>query len=489
MKRFLSMALSCLLFAALTSPALANEYGLRGGIYDIVTSSDRYEGYSCPGSGADSGNRRVQERYVNQAILENRYHRLLIAAWRDGQVWKTDAVSTTAVYQPGDPRGEYPNHPVVRHDGNGFSLSYGENEQYYFVWKDGQYVLHTVKYDITSDYGDSYLTSDDGFQFWQSGMANTFVPIGDAIWLTDGITLEEFNITQTPRSLSELRRLNAVRTLLDESEGTELAITAVSGEKKGQKLAVYSAPEKSSYRSSSGKAAMSTGGAYGVLGVEDGWTLISYEVSPRTSRIGYVQATLAEGAELVWKNVALVTAVDTFLTDDPLVSQYAQTYIPAGTEVTGLSRLGEYYAHVAWEQDGQPIRGFVPLKDLQPKYDRVLSAGDDLLYADIRWDVMDALIGKWDERGSSDRSRMIFYSGGAYRNHMPGDGSRYREEGNFRVYDGENGDYELYICTEDNVEYCYTLTLNQDGSITVISEDGSVIRTLHRDEYSSIGNG
>ena len=134
MKKILLTTLCCLLLCALAAPALANEYGLKGGIYDIVTTSDRYDGYTCPNSDADDGNRWLNGRHVNHAILENRYHRVLIAAWRDGSVWKAETASTTALYQPGDERGEYPNIPSLSHWDNGFTLRYGEQELYRFVY-------------------------------------------------------------------------------------------------------------------------------------------------------------------------------------------------------------------------------------------------------------------------------------------------------------------------------------------------------------------
>ena len=484
MKKFLSAALICLLFCTLT--ASANEYGLRGGVMNIVEGADAYDGYSVAGK-ADNGNQWVGDRYVNQAILKNRYHAVLISVWRDGKVWRVDADNTTAVYQPGQGWDEYPNIPKLAHDDTGFTLTYGDQEQYHFVLQEEGYVLDRVIYGMDEYFSDSYQMTPNGFEFWQSGMADAFTPIGDAIWHTDGINLGEFNITQMPRSLGELRRLNAVRALFDEAEACHTPVLGRSGDKKAQKLPVYSAPDKSSYRSSSGKAAMSTGGAHQIWGIENGWTMISYEVSLRTLRIGYVQAELTDSPALTWADIHLTAAVDTFLTDDPFCSQYAQAQIPAGTLLTGLSRCDEYYAYVAWEQNGQPIRGFVPLKDLQPKYDTAFSAGQDALYADVRWDVMDALIGKWSAPDSLDRARMVFYADGVYRNHMPGDGASYREEGNFRVYDDGRGDYILLIRTEDNAEACYALTLNLDGTISLTDEEGTGVYV--REEYSSIGNG
>lgn len=497
MKKFLLAVLICLLFCTLT--ASANEYGLRGGVLNIVEGVDAYDGYSAS-SNADNGNKEIGGCLTNQAILKNRYHALLISVWKDGKTWRTDASSTTAVYQPGTGWDKYPNVPTLRHTQDGFTLTYGDTEQYDFTWVErGYYLLTYVRYGREDGNYNSYFTSEDGFQFWQSGELDGESAIGDAIWETDGINLGEFNITQMPRSLAELRRLNTVRACFDEADVYHTPILNRSGEKKGQKLAVYSAPDKSSYRSSSGKASMSTGGAYQVWGVENGWTMISYEVSMRTWRTGYVQAELDDFA-LTWANIPLTAAVDTFLTDDPFCSQYAQAQIPAGTALTGLTRVDEFYAYVAWEQNGQPIRGFVPLKDLQPMYDRAFSATDDLLYAEVCWDVMDAIIGKWCDADGIDRTRLVLYSGGSYRRHMPGDGASYREEGNFRVYRGADGAYVLVLRAEDNTETRYTLTrdfwLNlTNGQQTAPNPDGTVTVqslpdvTLYRDEFSSIGNG
>ena len=78
MKKILLMTLACLLFVCSAS---ANSWGLRGGIINIVENSDRYEEYTAT---ADSGNKIVMDRHVNQAIMESRYHAQLIAAWRNG---------------------------------------------------------------------------------------------------------------------------------------------------------------------------------------------------------------------------------------------------------------------------------------------------------------------------------------------------------------------------------------------------------------------
>ena len=495
MKKILLMTMSCLLILSLSTSALANGWGLRGGIYDIVSDDDRYDGYTAV---ADDGNKAQEGGHVNHAVLQNRYHAVLIAAVRNGKVWEAENISTTAVYQPGQIPEGFPSTPTLEHRDSGFVLSYGDEEVYTFYRdEDGQYYLHRADFRQNEWYTNCMVAQPEGMLFWQSGPGEIFVPVGDAMWDMASISLEEFNIAQTPRSMAEVRNLNQVSTVLAPPHLETLApIATLSGTKNGRTLPVYSAPDAASFRAGSGKAAVSLKEDVQVYGVENGWTLISYEVSPRTSRFGYIEGDYADGQALAWNPVALVAAADTFLTDDPFVSQYAHVRIDKGAELTGLTGCGEYYAYCELTLDGKVYRGFVPLKDLTTKYDHGMSFsyqiedGTAPLMADVRWDVMDALVGKWESSDDEGDGRLILFTGGSYRNHMPGDGARYREDGSFRVYDAENSTYELLISLEGiplgsdaPKDRRHTLTLNDDGTITV---DGVV---YHRDEYSTFGNG
>lgn len=480
MKRFLSLTLGCLLFCALTTPALANSWGLTGGVYDVVADDKRFDGYTAI---ADDGNTRLSYgMHVNQAILENRYHALLVSAARYDRVWVEDAMVTTAVYQPDDKRGEYPCNPTLEHlDGDRFRLSYGQEEAYTFQWDGEMYFLAEARYHMSSENSDSFIMEEQGLNFWQSNPGDAFLPVGDALWPTT-ITLAEFNITQMPRTLMEMRRLNMTSIALAETE--PLTATDLWCPARGEgMLPVYSAPDRSSFRAANDKASVSLGDDITIYGTQDGWTLIGYEVSPRTGRIGYVHRELG-GDPLTLGNLPLRAAVNTFLTDDPFVSQYPQVNIPAGAALTGLAQCGEYYAYVAYEADGVQYRGFVPLKDLMPVYDRALATGDDRLTADVRWDVMDALCGKWCEAFGSWEDRLVLYTGGSFTQWQDGEVG---DVGNYRVYDGENGTFSLYMVTEDNREAVLTLTLNVDGTVTLTDERGNT--TYRRMEYSTFGNG
>ena len=61
----------------------------------------------------------------------------------------------------------------------------------------------------------------------------------------------------------------------------------------------------------------------------------------------------------------MMTAFDTYLTDDPNVSEYHQAELPAGTKLTALSHPDRWaYIYVEATVDGKITRGFVPQRDV-----------------------------------------------------------------------------------------------------------------------------
>lgn len=96
------------------------------------------------------------------------------------------------------------------------------------------------------------------------------------------------------------------------------------------------------------------------------WSLIEYRVSLRTSRFGWAQLG-NHGDETTDEivRVPMLTAFDTYLTDDPNVSEYHQAELPAGTKLTALSHpSGWAYIYVEATVDGKITRGFVPQRDV-----------------------------------------------------------------------------------------------------------------------------
>ncbi len=235
------------------------------------------------------------------------------------------------------------------------------------------------------------------------------------------------------------------------------------------------------WQSNPGEAFLPVGDA--MLRAEIPLSEFSIEDYPRTlaqvRAVNQVSDALAGALE----DVPLFAVSDTFLTDAPYGMQSARMEIPAGTVLTGLCTRGALYACVA---GAEGLRGYVPMKDLNPVYDLAFSQDGDRT-ADVRWDVIDALVGKW--LTLPDGSRLILCSDGSWRTAMRGAGmdGNCLNEGNFRVYDGDNGAFRMIFRTEAGEEWTFTLDLNADASITLSTPEESL--TLTRREYSTFGNG
>ena len=349
-KRWILLILP-LMMALMMNAASANQWGLRGQALNIVEHTHDYDEYSCVADDYKS------QTNATRVILGSRYHNQLVAVDEVKDGWKDAIFSTTAVYQPSEL--EETGYPKITRTKNGFELAYPDiDERYYFELQHNNegrtfYTLMEaqmgdVKVERIASYGYRVTLGEDS-----------------AMWMTK-ITLEDFNIHNMPkRGPDDVRRIN------EASEGLQyfacLYPEVVSGQKSGKKsYAVYSAPDTSSYRAAKGKASVSTGDDYKLYLTVGDWSLIEYRVSLRTSRFGWAQLGKHGDAttdEIV--HVPMMTAYDTYLTDDPNVSEYHQAELPAGTKLTALSHPnGWAYIYVEATVDGKITRGFVPQRDV-----------------------------------------------------------------------------------------------------------------------------
>ena len=348
MKKLRMLLILCLTLAVTLPAASANSWNLSGQLLAMVEQTHDYDEYT--GLVSDY-NRKAATTHT---ILTSRYHNQLIAVDEVKDGWKDAIFSTTAVYQPSEL--EETGYPEITRTKNGFELAYPDiDERYYFELSHNNegrtfYTLMEaqmgdVKVERIASYGYRVTLGEDS-----------------AMWMTK-ITLEDFNIHNMPkRGPDDVRRIN------EASEGLQyfacLYPEVVSGQKSGKKsYAVYSAPDTSSYRAAKGKASVSTGDDYKLYLTVGDWSLIEYRVSLRTSRFGWAQLGKHGDAttdEIV--HVPMMTAFDTYLTDDPNVSEYHQAELPAGTKLTALSHPDNQWAYVYVEatvdnHGAQPYHG------------------------------------------------------------------------------------------------------------------------------------
>lgn len=368
MKKGIAFILVLVLAAAvLCTGASANSWGLTGELYGAVEKSKAWDDYSCIGNQAG-----------DFAVMGARYHNALFCADGEGQLH----VYTTAVYQPEDKRKDV----KLAYSDRELTMSWGKDESYTFIDTGSAFELTEA---VIGDFRVEALTDDEAYN-WRYAASDA----EETVVFPAVITLDTFNIRLFPHSVTEVRDINLMRGLLDGVQhclgnGTE-SWDAYSPDYPGELLQpkkkgtapVYSAPDaKKAWRAGKGKAAVGTNGSLWVLnrcfdGNGDAYACIRYDVSGRTQRIGWAlcgDLGLPETPALEEDDLFVHTPVeatsDTFLTDDPDVSQFAQFTVKKGTKLTCLGMYNEYYAYVASETlagKGSTVWGFVPLRDLKP---------------------------------------------------------------------------------------------------------------------------
>lgn len=353
-KLFCLIVLLCLMFCP---AALANEWGAPGDTVDLFDGTD-YNDYSVT---AEDYSRQHDKVHL---VVESRYHQQLLLAEKVNGQWQIMLTSTKAVWQPEDPQVTS-KWPELEWADGGFTLLY-KDESYRF---DEELILQEARC--------------NGLTFTYQGNDIYWVEQRDTIvqWeVPGGLFLPDFNIRLMPRSLEEVKHLNALyQQALD-----FFTFNADSRSTADEKLSVYSTPGQQGWRAANGKASVNlndSAGLYTFHIVENGWELIQYQVSLRTSRIGYIHhgddsSGFPDG--LGWQLLPTVTTTETYFTDDPGVSQYQQAKIPSGTAMTMLGRWGWDYAYVETMADGKPARGFIPLRDVALRTDILEAAALDL---------------------------------------------------------------------------------------------------------------
>lgn len=454
MKHILAWMLAVVLAAgAMGTTASANSWGLKGKLLTAVSRVDTWNSYST-----------VCSQAGDAAVMGSRYHNALMVL-EDGAL----QVYTRAVYQPGEAPGRA---SLAWKDGQ-LILSYGKSEQYVFQQADG-YGL------VSAQIGELSLTG-----YRRDGYMRYLASDGEAEAILGGeIRLQDFNIELMPRSVEEIRHLNLMHAALD--SGEDVLGWWGDGDPWGERLSgvgkktapVYSAPfGQEAWRAAKGKAAVGLAGElwrlrYVTNARGERYACIRYNVSERTQRIGYVRAdVLGESAsgepatELI--HVPVQARTDTYLTDDPDVSQYPQLSVPQGTQLTCIGVYGQAYAYVSARvrkeklaAAGEIVWGFVPLRDL------TLAAPqrqDDAALLD----VMQSLDGCWyfEAGGNQAEDVLVLRADGSYlgvAGYDERDGRLLINEGRWTVT-GYDSEWQLYWNAPD-----YELTLyDEDGSVNI----------------------
>lgn len=474
-KRMPWLIILTLTLCLMTVPALANQWGLTGELYSLVSDAGEWDAYTALGNQAG-----------NAAVLHTRYHNVLLLA-EDGEL----LAFTKAVYQPEEGRDD---DLRLTMSGDTLTLSWGPEESYTFARIAGVWGLKQARI------GDMTVTAEDDAS-WPAYSYLAETATDRAVWRAR-MTLADFNIRLFPRTVGEIVHLNLMHAALD--SGEDILGWRDEGGSRGLLLQgigkgtvpVYAAPfGDSAWRAANGKAAAGLSGEIWLMRTvvnADGeaYACIRYDVSQRTQRIGYTPLSGLPGQRVPseitddFLAVEVITTTDTWLTDDPDVSQYPQLSLPEGTQLTCLGLYGEAYAYVSGEtRDGRLVDGgaivwgFVPLRDLD------LDVNADSFRSSIRTDVMARLDGIWhyDAGGSMAAEYLTLYADGTYLGQNGADiahGSWFVTDynPNWNLY-WDDPPYEITMMNDNGTVNVKGLSLDADGfSLTNWEDGGGYVR-------------
>ena len=393
--------IALLIFAC--SSASANSWGLtKGRLLNAISAVHTWDDYSTTGGGVQAG---------DYAVLHARYHNALFFADSEKQLY----VYTKAVYQPED---KVKGLKLTMKKGI-LTLAYGDAEVYRFSDGNGDGELELLEAKI----GDFRVWRDDkGYSYYAEDKDGR-----TTFW--GGTALSEFNIRLFLRSTAEIRRINLLTAYLGDTHELSSGYPINPG-KRGT-APVYAAPfGESAWRAAKGKAAVGLNGDMWNMTDwknDDGetYTLVRYDVSERTQRVGWVlnrKLGLEEKQEQKtdplddFCRVDVWAIADTYLTDDPDVSQFRQFEVPKETCFTCLGTYGAY-AYVEAEVNkkgkftdgGAIVWGFVPLRDLE-----LMDMGEE------QPEIMKKLVGTWsfDAGGSFGPDVISYAEDGTYTSNL-----------------------------------------------------------------------
>lgn len=442
----------CLLWLMYAVPALANSWGVTGQVLSYVRDS-AYEAYTASSN-------CVNKNGVNAAVMKNRYHCALFLSLKQDGRWSEVQVITPAVWQPQD-KAEA---PKLSLKGESLTLSYPKRkEAYTFAYEPTvlgrRYVLTRVQ--------------RDGFQLVWNAQASRYETDSGLTWGGGNpVFIEEFNIRLLPISEQEVRQGSEHNALLE-----DLFWSSIPQNGDSDKLPVYAAPDASAYRAADGKASVRPSGGVRYWFTEGGWDLVEYEVSQRTHRIGYIEHGHLEKAQTevnLLNRVPMQALCDTYLTDDPFVSQYETLRLRAGEGVTVLARAGLWYVYAETETNGQRIRGFVPIGHLGLDPQAQVAPPPDLLGAWLCWGG-----------GAFGGEYLVFHADGTFEgclingyDHFAVDEDAHTaallSENALSQEDECRGTYTLYRLTDKNVRFRYLIRLQTSyGGIYGLGLDGN----------------
>ena len=356
MKRWCLCVLVCLMICSMGAAQGASKWGMSGEMHEFLRRAGVYNDYTDIRSGYD----RTAPCFP--FVASNGEHNVLVVVRRtdEGQLQQVGRYPR-AVLQPGAGRAA---ECWLGDNGNGVQLK--------SMWSStGDYVRLGWDDDDTVRAEEDLLLREAKigkmtFLLQEDKCAYTVSDGNDsAQWLTAGIRVSEFCWDMMPESVNEVLQLNFIYEMIGESGMFDGRYTADL--QKSKRLAVYAAPGENAWRGAMGRAEVSLKEPFDVLGEDNGWWLVEYEISLTQRRVGYVHPAENSGEDVLplqWKGCWVELCCDAEVTDDPHGIGEILVTLQKGQSVWCYGSVNAFWAYVETEAEGKAARGFIPLASI-----------------------------------------------------------------------------------------------------------------------------
>lgn len=180
-------------------------------------------------------------------------------------------------------------------------------------------------------------------------------------------TWRNFNPLLFPKGIEAVEQNNILLALLPESiySGNNISIKQLN-----KSIHLYNCPSKNSKEMDVSQFFQQDSFIY-YGNTDDKWYFIGCQNGLENACLGYISQKdfhLSKREKNITSfsffNERLVAQTDTWITLDPYLSQKKYKEIPAGTKMIGLNGFDADYVYVEVEIDGDNVRGFVPMQNL-----------------------------------------------------------------------------------------------------------------------------
>lgn len=358
-----SIVIRLILCLAVLLPVLSRAEGQSGALPEelqaLVDQTGDFSGFSL--LTADEDTQRGEPKELAVFVLAKGNCCVLFAAKELEDGWKLEGYTRKNLYPD---REQNENLKLYKIDSERFQASWPGEDYCFYVGSATNYGRF-YRAEFEAD-GDVCVAVRDpertGLLFTCGGKA--------AYWELDEnqqISFLNCNPMLFPKNIDSVEACNAVRRALRETHfGQDKCSTGFLK----RNVKIYAMPDVDSEQIDRGDLFLQERFFY--YGNAGEWHLIGWQEGVERMHLGYI---LLNGfpltkrelsiSRLHFDDVQLVTVRDTWMTNDPVLSQKRYLTIPSGTAVTGLSGWDASYIYGEVSIDGKVVRGFIPMLDLE----------------------------------------------------------------------------------------------------------------------------